>query len=62
MSSYETLSMIHLGTGLLLFFSAILSIVLSVLIAVKPAADHANRALLKSANVVSLLEQRGGPH
>lgn len=57
MSSYQTLSMIHLGTGLLLFAVAILSIVFSVLIAVKPAADHANTALLKSANAASLLEQ-----
>jgi hypothetical protein len=57
MSSYQTLSMIHLGTGLLLLHLAVLSIVLSVLIAVKPAVDHANSALLKSANAVSLLEQ-----
>jgi len=42
--------------GLLLFSLAIISVILAVLIAVKPAADPANVRLLKRANIVGLIE------
>jgi hypothetical protein len=56
MSCYLTLSAIHSGMGILLFSLAIVSVVISVLIAVKPAADQAHAGLMKKANVVGLIE------
>jgi hypothetical protein len=56
MSSYLTLSAFHSGMGILLFSLAIVSVVIAVLIAVKPAADQAHAALMKKANVVGLIE------
>jgi hypothetical protein len=49
--------MVHLGSATLLLSLAIVSILISVLIAVKPAADSANAILLKVANAVGLMEQ-----
>jgi hypothetical protein len=49
-------SMIHGGGGILLFALAILSVVIAVLIAVKPAVDQAHSTLVKRANVVSMIE------
>jgi len=48
--------MIHGGASLLLFSLAIISVLISVLIAVKPAADSANNGLVKKANTVGLIE------
>jgi hypothetical protein len=56
MSSYLTLSALHSGMGILLFSLAMLSVVIAVLIAVKPAADQAHSGLMKKANVVGLIE------
>jgi len=56
MSSYEILSRVHGGTSILLFSLAIISVLISVLIAVKPAADQANAGLLKKANAIGLIE------
>jgi len=50
------LSMFHIGASLLLFLLAMISVAFSVLIAVKPAADPANSALLRRANFTSLIE------
>ena len=49
--------MIHSGAAILLLSLAITSVVLSVLIAVKPAADRGDDKLLKRAYVVGLMEQ-----
>ncbi len=48
--------MVHIGASLLLFVLAIISVLFSVLIAVKPAADPANSILLRKANIVGLIE------
>ena len=56
MSFYDILSRVHGGTSILLFSLAIISVLLSVLIAVKPAADQGNAGLLKKANTVGLIE------
>ena len=50
------LSQFHSGASLLLLSLAIISVVISVLIAVKPAADPANIALVKKANIVGMIE------
>lgn len=49
-------SLTHGGAGLLLFTLAIVSVILAVLIAVKPAGDPANTRLLNRANFVSSIE------
>ena len=46
----------HWSTGILLFALAMISVSMSVLIAVKPAADPANAKLLRKANIVGLTE------
>ena len=46
----------HWSTGILLFALAVISVSMSVLIAVKPAADPANAKLLRKANIVGLTE------
>jgi len=56
MSFDPTLSQFHSGAGLLLLSLAIISVVISVLIAVKPATDSANIALVKKANFVGMIE------
>ena len=56
MSSYLSLSTLHSGMGILLFSLAIVSVIISVLIAVKPAADQAHAGLMKKANFVGLIE------
>jgi hypothetical protein len=56
MSLHPILSMAHSGAAILLFSLAIISLLISVLIAVKPAADHANEGLTKKANTVGLIE------
>jgi uncharacterized membrane protein len=50
------LSMVHSGASILLFSLAIISVVISVLIAVKPAIDSANERLVTKANTVGLIE------
>jgi hypothetical protein len=50
------LSSVHGGMAILLFSLAIISVVIAVLIAVKPAADPANKRLLKKANTLTLIE------
>ena len=57
MSWHHILSMVHSGTAILLLSLAITSVLLAVLIAVKPAAHRANEKLLKRANVVGLMQQ-----
>jgi hypothetical protein len=46
----------HWSTGILLFALAMISVSMSVLIAVKPAADPTNAKLLRKANIVGLTE------
>ncbi len=46
----------HWSTAILLFALAMISVSMSVLIAVKPAADPANAELLRKANIVGLTE------
>ena len=53
---HQMLGTVHSGTALLLFTLAMLSVALSVLIAVKPATDPANARLLKAANAVGFVE------
>ena len=50
------MNMVHIGASLLLFVLAIISVLFSVLIAVKPAADPANSVLLRKANIAGLIE------
>ena len=50
------LSMAHGGAALLLFSLAIISVLIAVLIAVRPAVDQANQRLVKKANTVWLIE------
>jgi uncharacterized membrane protein len=50
------LSMVHSGASILLFSLAIISVVISVLIAVKPGIDSANERLVTKANTVGLIE------
>jgi len=50
------LSMVHGGAAILLFSLAIISVLIAVLIAVKPAADQANQRMVKKANTVWLIE------
>ena len=56
MSFSPVLNMVHSGAAILLFSLAILSVLIAVLIAVKPAADPANAKLVKKANFVGLIE------
>jgi len=56
MDSHHLVYMLHVGVALLLFTFAMLSVVIAVLIAVKPGIDHANVALVKKANVVAIVE------
>jgi hypothetical protein len=56
MSLHPILSMAHAGAAILLFSLAIISLLISVLIAVKPAADHASDGLTRKANTVGLIE------
>ena len=56
MSFYPLLGKLHGGASLVLFLLAMTSVVISVLIAVKPAADQANDALRRKANFVGLIE------
>ncbi len=48
--------MVHSSVSILLFVLAIVSVIFSVLIAVKPAADPANSVLLRKANIAGLIE------
>ena len=48
--------MVHIGASLLLFLLSMISVLFSVLIAVKPAADPANSVLLRKANIAGLIE------
>lgn len=50
------LVIVHWSTGFLLLALAMISVALSILIAVKPAADSANAKLLRKANIVGLTE------
>ncbi|MAF82873.1 MAG: hypothetical protein CL797_02065 [Chromatiales bacterium] len=52
----SALVLAHSSAGLSLLALAITSVVIAVLIAVKPAVDPANIVLVKTANVVSLFE------
>jgi hypothetical protein len=56
MSFYRILSMAHAGTAILLLSLATISVLIAVLIAVKPAADQAHKGLVKKANFVGLIE------
>jgi len=50
------LSQAHGGAAILLLSLAMISVVLSVLIAVKPAIDPANIVLVRRANFIGILE------
>ncbi|MCP4003578.1 MAG: hypothetical protein GY725_05230 [bacterium] len=56
LNSYEILSWAHSGAAVLLLTLAIASMLISVLIAVKPAADSANKGLRGKANIVGRIE------
>jgi uncharacterized membrane protein len=56
MNFYPILSMMHGAAGLLLFLLAIISVVLAVLIAVKPAVDQAHSRLVNKADFVATIE------
>jgi hypothetical protein len=56
MSFYSALIIVHLGTAILLPSLVIISIIIAVSIAVKPAADQANEGLLRKANAAGLAE------
>ena len=56
MSFYRLLNMAHGGAAILLFALAIISVLIAVSIAVKPAVDQANKGLVKKANVIGLIE------
>ncbi len=56
MSFYRILSMAHASTAILLLSLATISVLIAVLIAVKPAADQAHKGLVKKANFVGLIE------
>ena len=56
MSFSSVISMVHGGAALLLLSLAIISVLMAVLIAVKPAEDPANARLVKKANFVGLTE------
>lgn len=56
MSFYQIVTMSHTGTAILLLTLALISVLLAVMIAVKPAADSANAKLLSRANSVGLIE------
>ena len=56
MDLYTILTMVHIGAAILLLSLSTISTSISVLIAVKPAVDHANMGLLGKANTVGRLE------
>ncbi len=56
MDLYTILIMVHSGSAIFLLTLSTISVSIAVLIAVKPAVDHANMELVKKANVVGLLE------
>jgi hypothetical protein len=56
MDLYSILIMVHSGSAIFLLTLSTISVSIAVLIAVKPAVDHANKELVKKANVVGLLE------
>ncbi len=57
MDFYKIMTLLHAGTGILLFALALGSIMISILIAVRPAVDAANVGFLRKANFVALMEQ-----
>ena len=56
MDLYTILIMVHSGSAIFLLTLSTISVSIAVLIAVKPAVDHANMERVKKANVVGLLE------
>ena len=56
MSFNRILSMSHGAAAILLLSLAIISVLIAVLMAVKPAADQAHKGLVKKANFVGLIE------
>jgi hypothetical protein len=52
----QLLSSVHAWAGLLLFLLALLSVSLSVMTAVRPAADRPNSTLVRKANIVGIAE------
>ncbi len=56
MSSYRILSMTHGAAAILLLSLATISVLIAVMIAVKPAADQAHKGLVRKANFVGLTE------
>lgn len=56
MSFDEVLGTAHMCAGIFLFFLALGSVILAVLIAVKPGVDHANERFRTRANTFSLVE------
>ena len=56
MSLHPVLSMVHASGAVLLISLALLSVLLAVLIAVKPATDQTHTGLMKKANTVGSIE------
>ena len=56
MGSYEALNLAHWGAAIALLLLALASIWVSVLIAVKPAADPANERLVARANGLGMVQ------
>jgi hypothetical protein len=56
MSSSQLVGLLHTGMAISLFFIALISIWISVLTAVNPGVDQANKRLIKRANLVGLIE------
>ncbi|MBW2269422.1 MAG: hypothetical protein JRH16_12675 [Deltaproteobacteria bacterium] len=56
MDFYQIVNLAHAGAAILLLALALSSIALAVLIAVKPAVDSANAALVKRANTAGLIQ------
>ena len=56
MSFHQVLSLTHCGAAILLLALAMISILIAVLIAVRPAADAANEALVRKANMAGLIQ------
>ncbi len=56
MDFYQMLNMAHTSAAIALFSLSMITVSISVLIAVKPAADQGNDEFVKKANTVGLVE------
>ncbi len=56
MSSHEILTMTHGGAGILLLALALISILIAVLIAVRPGPERGSEDLVRKANTAGLIQ------